>query len=148
MNNIKYIIRELRGEDLNGLRGFLKTLSNLSEVGNLTIKQAKKIFKETKKENCYIFVAVAEDRQVVGVIKLIIDQKFYHQGGIAGHIEDVVVRKELENIGVARSLIKQAISKAKKIGCYKIILDCRDELVPFYKKFGFNEYENCLRINL
>ena len=148
MNNLKYIIREIKEEDLDEQRGFFKTLSNFGKTESLTKEQIKNVFQELKKENCYIFVAVAEDAQIVGIIKLIIDQKFFHQGAKAGHIEDVVVRKEFENMGIARSLIKQVVSKAKKMGCYKVILDCRDELIPFYKKFGFNEYENCLRINL
>jgi len=149
MDNIKYIIRELKEEDLKSDRGFLETLSNLSKTALLSQKKIREIFKEIqKKENSYIFVAVDKDKQIVGAIKLIIERKFWRGGKRAGHIEDVVTRQDFEHMGIARSLIEQAIGKAKKIGCYKIILDCRDELIPFYKKFGFNESQNCLRIDL
>jgi len=148
MKNFKYIIRELKVEDLNPKRGFLQTLSNLSEVGKVSEKEAKKIFKEMKKEKSYIFVAVDGNKDIIGTIKLMVEQKFYHQGAKAGHIEDVITRKGFENMGVAGSLIKKALGQARKFGCYKVILDCRDELIPFYKKFRFYKFENCLRVNL
>lgn len=149
MGKIKYVIRELEEEDLNPDKGFLEILSNLSKTDYLPPKKMKEIFKEVKeKENSYIFVALGKDKQIVGAIKLIIERKFSHGGSRAGHIEDVVVRKEFEKMGIASSLIKKVLVKAKKLGCYKVILDCRDELIPFYKKFKFHEFENCLRIDL
>ena len=148
MDNLKYKIRELRKEDLNPKRGFLKTLSNLSKTALLSKKKIKAIFKEVKeKENSYIFVAVGENKQIIGTIKLIIERKFWQGGKRAGHIEDVVTRKGFENMGVAGSLIKKALVEAKKLGCYKVILDCRDELVPFYRKFKFYKFESCLRVD-
>jgi len=147
MSKIKYIIRELREEDLKLERGFLRTLANLSEVGRVSGNKAKKIFKELKRENSHIFVAVAKNKDIIGTIKLMVEQKFYHEGAKAGHIEDVITRKGFEKMGVAGSLIKKALARAKKLGCYKVILDCRDELIPFYKKFDFYKFENCLRIN-
>jgi len=148
MREIKYTIRELKEEDLKPERGFLETLANLSEVEKVSENKAKKIFKELKKEKSYIFVAVTKNKNIIGTIKLMVEQKFYHQGAKAGHIEDVITRKGFENMGVAGSLIKKALAKAKEQKCYKVILDCRDELIPFYKKFNFYKFENCLRINL
>ncbi len=42
----------------------------------------------------------------------------------------------------------KVISFAKEQGCYKIILDCQDKLLDFYKKFGFNQDELHMRLNL
>jgi len=149
MEKIKYTIRELEEKDLNPEKGFLKTLSNLSKIDYLPLKKMKEIFKEVKgKENSYIFVAVGRNGKIIGSIKLIIERKFSHRGKRAGHIEDVVTRMGFENMGIASFLIKKVLAKAQKLGCYKIILDSRDELIPFYKKFKFHEFENCLRINL
>ena len=38
---------------------------------------------------------------------------------------------------MASALIKHAIQAAKDAHCYKIILDCDAELIPYYEKFGF-----------
>ncbi|MDD5291041.1 MAG: GNAT family N-acetyltransferase [Patescibacteria group bacterium] len=148
MANLKYTIRELREEDLNPEKGFLKTLSNLSKTNNLSLKKMKEIFKEVKeKENSCIFVAISGDGKIIGSIKLIIERKFSHGGKRAGHIEDVVTRKGFENMGIASSLIKKTLEQARKRGCYKVILDSREELISFYKKFKFYKFENCLRID-
>ncbi|MDD5032373.1 MAG: GNAT family N-acetyltransferase [Patescibacteria group bacterium] len=148
MEKIKYIIREFEEEDLNPERGFLETLSNLSKVDHIPPEKMKEIFKEVKqKENSYIFVAVTEDNQVVGMVKLIIERKFTYGGSRAGHIEDVVVRKGFEKMGIASRLNKEVLDRAKKLGCYKVILDCRDELISFYEKFSFYKFQNCLRID-
>lgn len=148
MRKIEYIIREFEEEDLNPERGFLETLSNLSRADHLPPEKMKEIFKEVKeKENSYIFVAVTEDKQIVGMVKLIIERKFTYGGSRAGHIEDVVVRKEFEKMDIASNLNKKALAEARKLGCYKVILDCRDELVSFYERFKFYKFQNCLRID-
>ncbi|MFA4833988.1 MAG: GNAT family N-acetyltransferase [Patescibacteria group bacterium] len=148
MEKIKYTIREFREEDLNPDKGFLETLSNLSKTARLSQRKIKEVFREIRqKENSYIFVAVGKNKQIIGTIKLMIERKFYHEGAKAGHIEDVVVRKGFEKMGIASSLIRKAVAKAKELECYKVILDCRDELIPFYKKFNFYKFENCLRID-
>ncbi len=41
--DFKYIIKKLTKADLTDLEGFIKTLSNLSSVGSLNLKKAKKI---------------------------------------------------------------------------------------------------------
>ncbi len=50
MDNIKYIIRELKEEDLKSDRGFLETLSNLSKTALLSQKKIREIFKEIQKK--------------------------------------------------------------------------------------------------
>ncbi|MDD5071944.1 MAG: GNAT family N-acetyltransferase [Patescibacteria group bacterium] len=148
MKNLRYTIRELRGEDLNPERGFLETLSNLSRADYLPPENMKEIFREVKeRENSYVFVAVTEDKQIVGMIKLIIERKFSYGGSRAGHIEDVVVRKGFGKMGIASSLNERALAEARKLGCYKVILDCRDELISFYERFKFYKFQNCLRID-
>ncbi len=36
---------------------------------------------------------------------------------------------------------------AQKQGCYKTILDCTDEVKPFYEKLGFKHVANELRFD-
>ena len=37
---------------------------------------------------------------------------------------------------------------AAKSGCYKVILDCFDPLVPFYERMGFRPFNRGLRLDL
>ena len=54
-----------------------------------------------------------------------------------GHIEDVVVSKEFEGRGIGMKLVRSLLEKAEIMNCYKTILDCKDELIPFYERIGF-----------
>jgi glucosamine-phosphate N-acetyltransferase len=94
------------------------------------------------------FVAVAGDGLVIGATTLLVEQKFIHRGGLVGHIEDVVVRKGHEGKGVGGSVVRAAVEKARELGCYKVILDCKADLVDFYKKLGFSEHDVGMRIDL
>ena len=76
---------------------------------------------------------------------MLIEQKFIHQGGLVGHIEDVVVRKECEGTGIGKKLILSLLEYAKRKKCYKTILDCNDDVKPFYEKIGFRYESNCMR---
>ena len=143
---VDFQIKELTKKDLDQSHGYLETLSNLAEVGNLSRKRMEEILEKIKLQGFYIFIAITDDEQILGTITLLLEQKFIHNGGIAGHIEDVVTRKSYEGIGVASALIKKAIQIAQESGCYKVILDCENKLIPFYEKFGFQKKENCMKM--
>jgi hypothetical protein len=44
--------------------------------------------------------------------------------------------------------VRAALEKARVLGCYKVILDCKPDLVDFYKKLGFGEHDVGMRIDL
>ena len=52
-------------------------------------------------------------------------------------IEDVIVNKDLRGTGVGKFLVQSGIRLAKELGCYKLSLDCRDAVIPFYTSLGF-----------
>ena len=79
------------------------------------------------------------DKLPVALITLIIEQKLIHSGGLVGHIEDLAVNPEYQNRGIAKHLIHYCINCAREKGCYKVILDCKEELVNFYKHNHFKE---------
>lgn len=144
---MSFIIRELKEEDLSN--GFVETLSNLSEVGKLandTIRK-REILREIKNKNYRIVIAEDnQNHQIIGSATLLIEQKFIHNGGKAGHIEDVVTRKGYEGKGIGREILKELIKIAKDNECYKIILDCDEKLVKFYEKLGFKKHSIMMRL--
>jgi len=143
----RHRIRELRAADLED--GFLETLGNLSDVGGLTLEEARLILTSIERTQCYhVLVAVMSGGRVVGATTLFVEQKFIHRGGLVGHIEDVVVRRGFEGTGVGGSLVTAAIRLAKELGCYKCIMDCKAELVGFYERLGFRKHDVGMRIDL
>lgn len=139
MEKINYQVRELNKDDLNPSFGFLETLSNLAEVGDLSLEKSEEVLEIINAQCSRVLVAVNEEGQIIGSITLMLEQKFLREGKLAGHIEDVVIRKGYEGMGIASTLIKKAIEIAKESGCYRLTLDCKNKLVPFYEKFGFKE---------
>ena len=138
-------IRELEEKDL--FNGFLESLDSLRKASDLSPKKAKEVFKKIKSDRNYkIYVAVL-DSKIVGTTTLFIEQKFIHSGGKVGHIEDVSVIKEHQGTGIGQKVVKALLEYAKKEGCYKTILDCTDDLIPFYEKIGFKRHSNSMRFN-
>ena len=139
------IIREIEEEDLD--RGFLEVLDNLRMASDLDDPKAKEVLEKIKQNpNHRIHVAV-DGNKVVGTTTLFIEQKFIHRGGLVGHIEDVVIRKDYEGTGIGIKLVLSLLEYAKKKQCYKTILDCNDNVKPFYERMGFKYESNCMRYN-
>ena len=138
-------IRELQEKDL--FNGFLESLDSLRKASDLTPKKAKMIFKKIKSIPDHIIYVAVYDSKIIGTATIFIEPKFIHDGGKVGHIEDVVVSKEHQGEGIGLKLIKVLIQYAEKKGCYKTVLDCTDEVMPFYKKLGFKHFSNSMRID-
>jgi len=146
--NIGYLIKKLDVVDLEeDKQGFLETLRNLTVAEDIDLEKMKKFLLEIENQNSCIYIA-KRNKEIVGTATLLIEQKFIHGGGKVGHIEDVAIRKEHKGNGIASEIINSLIEVAKENGCYKIILDCKDKLLPFYGKFGFVHSDNCMRLNL
>jgi glucosamine-phosphate N-acetyltransferase len=139
------IIRELKKEDL--WNGFLTSLDSLSEASNIDKNKADTVFEKINSNPDYI-IAVAEiDGKIVGSTTLLIESKFIHNGGFVGHIEDVVVDKNHQGQKIGEKIMKFLIEISKKRGCYKTILDCTDEVKPFYEKLGFKQVASEMRLD-
>jgi glucosamine-phosphate N-acetyltransferase len=143
MTEIK--IRKLQKKDL--FNGFLRSLDSLRSTSGMSPKKAQATFdKISENPNEIIYVAVMGSK-IIGAASIIIEQKFIHNGGRVGHIEDVVVAKEFQGKGIGQKIVHSLLKYAQKQGCYKTILDCTDDLIPFYKKLGFKLHSNSMRFD-
>ena len=79
-------------------RGFLPLLSQLTTVGEVAEEQWQKRFNRMLSMQDTYLVTVIEDTnsgQVVGSATLVVEDKFIHNCGRVGRVEDVVVSKEV-----------------------------------------------------
>jgi len=137
------IIREIEEDDLKN--GFLETLDFLRNTGDLDKNKANEILKKIKQNPNHIIHVAIDNKKIVGSTTLLIEQKFTHDGGLVGHIEDVVVRKDYEGKGIGIKLVTSLLERAKEKNCYKTILDCKDDVKQFYERIGFKHESNGMR---
>ena len=137
------IIREIEEDDLE--KGFLETLDFLRNASNLDKNKAREILKKIKQNTNHIIYVAIDNKKIVGSTTLLIEQKFIHDGGLVGHIEDVVVRKDYEGKGIGIKLVTSMLECAKEKNCYKTILDCKDDVKQFYERIGFKRESNGMR---
>ena len=137
------IIREIEEDDLKN--GFLETLDFLRNASDLDKNKANEILKKIKQNPNHIIYVAINNKKIVGSTTLLIEQKFIHDGGLVGHIEDVVVRKDYEGKGIGIKLVTSMLERAKEKNCYKTILDCNDDVKQFYERIGFKHESNGMR---
>ena len=139
------IIRKISESDLEN--GFLESLDNLKHASDLGQTTAKNILNKILNDENHIIHVAEYDGKIVGSTTLLIEQKFIHQGGFVGHIEDVVVRKEFEKLGIGMKLVNSLLQVAEERKCYKTILNCEDSLKSFYERVGFKHKSNEMRFD-
>jgi len=143
MSDVK--IREIVESDIEN--GFLESLDSLRKTSDLDREIGKDILRKIIRNPDHIIYVAEFNGKIVGSATLLIEQKFIHDGGKVGHIEDVVVSKEFEGKGIGMLLVTSLLTRAKSNNCYKTILDCKDELIPFYERIGFKQEANQMRYN-
>lgn len=121
-------------------KGFIYLLSQLTKVGNVSHEEFLKRFFSMKSCPDSYYVTVIEDIKkniIVGSATLFIEKKFIRQTGLRGRLEDVVVSNEYRGKQLGKLLVESMRQLAEHLGCYKVTLDCRDQMVKFYSEFGF-----------
>jgi len=131
------LVRPLRSTDYD--KGFLQLLGQLTEVGNISKEQYLRCFAKMKIAGGY-FVVIVEDLdsgKVIGSASLVMEQKFIHNCALRGRLEDVVVNNNYRGKQLGKLLVTTITQLAKRLHCYKLSLDCRDRLIPFYESLGY-----------
>jgi glucosamine-phosphate N-acetyltransferase len=135
MNSNQFILRKLEKSDF--YKNYIQILSQLTEIGNITYEDFSNILCKINSE-----IWVFEDTQsnkIVASASIFLEQKIIHNGGIVAHLEDVVVDEAYRGKQLGQKLIANIIEKARESGAYKIIADCKPELLSFYSKNGFEK---------
>jgi glucosamine-phosphate N-acetyltransferase len=137
------LVRKIIESDLDN--GFLESLDSLRIASDIDRKKARQILEKISKNPDHVIFVAEYNGRIIGSTTLLIEQKFIHDGGKVGHIEDVVVSKEFQSKGIGVIIIRAVLDYAKSQGCYKTILDCDDNVKPFYEKLGFARHSNGMR---
>jgi GNAT superfamily N-acetyltransferase len=87
-------------------------------------------------------VLVAELRgEVIGVCQLTVFRHLQANGGRCAEIESVHVHPDHRGSGVGTALLRDAVGRARAIGCYRVQLTSnarREDAHRFYERLGFS----------
>jgi len=149
MDSSKHInIRCLEKRDIYPPSRFIDALNELSDTNQLSFDSCSKFWSIYDSNPSQHTIVAEIEGSIVGTASVIIEFKFLHGGSRVGHIEDVAVISDARKRGIGALLIGHLIEIAKNEECYKVILDCSPENVPFYIKCGFQVSQHCMRMNL
>lgn len=96
---------------------FIEKVNNISKIGMIIIAYTNEI--------------------IIGSGTIIIEQKIIRGGKNVGHIEDIVVHQDYRGKGICHNILNKLKDYAIDNNCYKIILDCDDNIKEVYEKNGF-----------
>lgn len=96
-------------------------------------------------KECEDEAVFAKRNHIVGTASLLIEPKYIHGGRPVGHIEDVVVTPLYRGQGVGAALVGRCMEESAKAGCYKVVLDCDEQVEGFYRQLGFHRKAHQLR---
>ena len=135
MNSNQFIFRKL--EELDYHKNYLQLLSQLTQVGHISPDEFSNILEKIQSQ-IWVFEDTAANK-IVASASIFLEQKFIHGGGIVAHLEDVIVDQSYRGNQLGQKLIASIVEIAKNSGAYKIIADCKTELLSFYSKNGFEK---------
>lgn len=131
-------IRHAMISDLHELHSLLTQLSPSSSNKYWTDQQMEQLQRIIRDENVNMLIAEYHG-EIVGTATLLIQNNVSHGGRPYGHIENVVIDRNLRGFGIGSILIEQLKNLAKESMCYKVILNCNTGNVNFYGNNGFKE---------
>ena len=91
-----------------------------------------------QQQNVHAFVATM-NYNVVGYGCLCVEVKI--RGGRLGHIEDIVTDPHHRSMGIGKCMVTHLLQIAEEQNCYKVVLQCDENNIPFYEKCGFHRSE-------
>jgi glucosamine-phosphate N-acetyltransferase len=123
-------------------KNYLELLKQLTTVGDISQEKYEIAYDKMGAE---VWVLEFEGK-IIASVSLLLEQKIIHECGIVGHLEDVVVDRDYRKYGLGKFIIERIIKIARERGCYKLIGDCKSELLGFYEKNGFES--KCVQISI
>ena len=123
--------RAVKRSDLKEVVVLLNQLKEI-DISKINLNKAWSDFISNSSSNSVVGIY---NNKVVAYGSLVVENKI--RGEVAGHIEDIVVDSDVRGKMIGVALIKELIKIGKIKGCYRITLFCKETLVKFYSRNGF-----------
>ena len=100
---------------------FLKNIKKINEMGSIIVG---------------IITDLNDNFDIIASGTIIIEPKIIREGKNVGHIEDIVVAPNMRGQGLSQKILEVLKDIARENNCYKVILDCDNEIKNVYIKNG------------
>ena len=140
-------IRQLEIQDYK--KNYIQLLGQHFNINVLEISENQFIhYLKTKITNNYKIYVIEDTKynKVIGSVSLIYETKIIHNFGKVAHLEDLIIHEKYRNKKLGSVLINFCKNKAKDDNCYKILLDCDENLIKYYEKNNFIKVSNRMGI--
>jgi len=129
MSEIKF--RPIIESDMREVSILLNQLKKM-DVKSIDYKKAWNNFSSNSSSNSIVGIY---EKKIVAYGSIVIENKI--RGQVAGHIEDIVVDRDVAGKMLGVKLVKKLIEIGKSKNCYRITLFCDEKLISFYERSGF-----------
>jgi len=134
--NKNYYIRELNKEDYSDYLDIMFEFTNYKH--NLSKEDFDKNIDDMDNNNFKKILVIIYNGQLIGAGTIFRLTKIHNNP--VGQIEDVIIKDEYRSNGFGKIIIEKLTDIGlNDFGCYKVILNCLDKNIDFYKKCGFKE---------
>jgi glucosamine-phosphate N-acetyltransferase len=101
---------------------FIRNVERINEIGSIVVGILNDL-----SSNSFEIIASGT---------IIIEPKIIREGKNVGHIEDIIVTKHMRGRGISHKILDILKLFARGSNCYKVILDCENEVKNVYIKNG------------
>lgn len=151
LSAIGLIARPLQINDYD--HGYLDLLTQLTTVGEISKAQFETRFKQMRAineiEDHYAIVVIVDKtaKRIVAASTLILEYKFIHECALRARLEEVAVLDTYRGRRIGELIVQIIVELSREsFRCYKLSLDCTDELKTFYARNKFQYGSNMLSI--
>lgn len=92
-------------------------------------------------KNPDISILAEEEGEIVGTALGSFD-------GRKGYVQKIAVAASKRGSGLGKELVSELINNLKRAGSHDIRVSCREELIPFYQKCGFELKEGLFQLQI
>ena len=128
----------IRKLEKNDYKNYLNLMNQFRPIQqNLDFDTFSNIYDQIFKSS-EIYVALL-DKNIIGSITVIYEQKFINNCALYAHIEDIIVDENFRNNKIGSKLLNYVKNIAFDKNCFKCTLVCNKDVANFYFKNNFEE---------
>jgi len=132
---------QIRPLEQKELGNYLRLLAFLSPTSVVTDPTVTTVWNQVQANLNHTIYGAWSTTLLVGAITVYLEPKFIHKCGSVAHIEDLIVHPEYRGLKIGSKLVAYVKDRLPS-QVYKISLNCRVELKPFYEKLGFSSEQS------